>query len=55
MGAALIHAGGHSDMTKERGSSRDDGNAPKNKIFTNYFQLKNSTFVSPNELNVLTA
>jgi hypothetical protein len=54
VGAALIHADGHTDMAKETGASRDDGNAPKNNIFTNYFQLKNSTFVSPNELNVLT-
>ena len=55
MGAALIHADGQTNKTKEMGASRDDGNAPKNNIFSNYFQLKNSTLVSPNELNVLTA
>jgi hypothetical protein len=54
VGAALMHADGQTDV-KEIGPSRGDGNAPKNNTFTNYFQLKNSTFVSPNELNVLTA
>ena len=42
-------------MNLKIGASRDDGNALKNNIFTNYFQLKNLTFVSPNEFNVLTA
>lgn len=55
MVATLIHADGQTNMTKEIGASRDDGNAPKNNIFSNCFQLKNSTFVSPNEMNVLTA